>query len=92
MVRFLRSLTVSLGLSLLFALVPACGGSGGGSASPEEACNHYCSCDFAAQIPNCQSTCISGINMATDPAACAKCTASSSCSQLQNNSCAAACG
>jgi hypothetical protein len=89
--RILRLLSVMLGLIMLFSLVPACGDDDGGSATPEEACSHYCSCSFAAQIPNCQSTCITGINMASDSGACTKCTASSSCSQLENDSCATAC-
>ncbi len=76
-------------ISLLFA-VAACGG-GGGSTTPEAACSHYCSCSFASQIPNCQTTCVAGINMASNPSGCAQCTGDSSCTELENDACENAC-
>jgi hypothetical protein len=84
-----------LGVLLLMTLPLACGGDdddgGGGPVSASEACAHFCGCPEADDIPNCQSTCVSGIEMATDSDACARCTAESSCSALWNNSCASAC-
>ncbi len=82
-------------LAILSVTLVACGddddgGSSGGS-SPEAACNNYCACSFASSIPNCQSTCVDGIGMAKDPGACASCTGSSSCSELENQACASAC-
>jgi hypothetical protein len=91
--RYKRCLFAVICMLLLSALVLACGDddNGGGSVSAEAACSHYCSCSFASAIPNCQSTCVTGINMAKDSAACASCTNNSSCSELQNNSCESAC-
>lgn len=83
-----------LGLLLLMTQPLACGGDGdgdGGSITASEACAHFCSCPDADEIPDCRSTCVSGIQMATDPDACARCTATSSCSALWNNGCASAC-
>lgn len=91
MSRCLRLLVGILGLLLLFTQVPACGDDDSGSSTAAEACEHYCSCSFASQIPNCQSTCVSGMNMANDPASCANCTASASCSQIEANHCENAC-
>jgi len=93
--RLLRVLG-GLGMLLLVTQPLACGGDegddgGGGPVSASEACAHFCGCPEADVIPDCQSTCVSGIQMSTDPDACARCTAESSCSSLWNNSCASAC-
>ena len=86
-----RCLHVLLWVLVMSALLLACGDDGGSSATPESACNHYCSCSFAAMIPNCQSTCVTGINMAPNPGACARCTNDSSCAELEQNACKSAC-
>jgi hypothetical protein len=94
-----------LGVMLLTLGFGACGSSsdsgggnggstgtgGGGNTSADSACTHYCSCSFASSIPNCQSTCVDGINMATNPTSCAQCTGSSSCDQLSSNACKTPC-
>lgn len=83
-------LTISVAF-LLFVQLPACGDDDGGSATAEQACEHYCSCSFASNIPNCQSTCLSGIQAASDPSACASCTAGASCGEIEADACATAC-
>ena len=93
MLRCIRYLLVLFWVISLPMMLIACGDDDddGGSFTPQEACENYCSCSFAQMIPNCQSTCVSGIEMATDSAACAKCTGESSCSELESNACETPC-
>jgi hypothetical protein len=80
-------------VGLLALAVSACRGDGdygeggGGGATAAKACEHYCGCSFAAVVPSCQSSCVSGIVMTSDPGECAECMNDASCVELEDDAC-----